>query len=419
MENKDVKELEMDEVTVGLDLGTTKTCAVIGFLNENNQVEVAGVGVSPSKGLKNGIIVNIDNTVSSIAKAVEDAELMAGSEVGNLYVSITGNHIKGENSRGVVAISNRNRTITPIEVKRVIEAAQAVVIPTDREIVHVLSKEFSVDDQTGIKDPIGMSGVRLEAEVHIITGASTSIQNLIKSINRSGFQCSDVIFSILASSEATLGQDEKELGVALVDIGGGTTDIMVFIEGGVAYSSVMPIGGIHVTNDISIGLRTPLDSAEMIKKQYGCAVIDLVDASETIEVPSVGGRAPRRLFRQELAQIIEPRMVEILEMVDQELVRSGKKDILAAGIVVTGGGSMIDGCVEAAERVFSAPVRLGIPRDIAGLRDVVGTPQYSNGVGLLKYGIKMSEFISRKQSKKGSGLSSLGARIRRWLEEYL
>jgi cell division protein FtsA len=418
MESIDGKEFVMDEVTVGLDLGTTKTCTVIGFLNENNQVEVAGVGVSPSRGLKNGIIVNIDNTVNSIAKAIEDAELMAGCEVNTVFVGITGSHMKGENSRGVVAVANRNRTISPLEVKRVIEAAQAVVIPTDREIIHVLSKEFSVDDQTGIKDPIGMSGVRLEAEVHIITAASTSIQNVIKSVNRSGFQCSDIIFSILATAEASLSQDEKELGVALVDIGGGTTDIIVFIEGGVAFTSVLSIGGIHVTNDISIGLRTPLDSAEMIKKKYGCAVIDLVDASETIEVPSVGGRAPRRLFRQELAQIIEPRMVEILEMVDKELVRSGKKDIMAAGVVITGGGSMIDGSVDAAERILNMPVRLGTPKQIAGLKDVVSTPQYTTGVGLLKYGVKMIQFISTR-GRKGKGISSLSNRIRRWLEEYL
>nr|HPI24128.1 cell division protein FtsA [Spirochaetota bacterium] len=319
----------MEDVIVGLDIGTTKTCAVIGYRNENGDVEVSGVGVAPAKGLKNGVIINIDNTISSIGKAIEDAELMAGSEVGGMYVGITGQHMKGENSRGVVAVSNRNRTITPVEVKRVIEAAQAVVIPADREIVHVLSKEFSVDDQTGIKDPIGMSGVRLEAEVHIVTGGTTCIQNLVKSVNKAGYPVSDIVFSPLASAEATLSQDERELGVVLVDIGGGTTDIMIYVEGGVAYSSVLAIGGIHVTNDISIGLRTPIESAESIKRKYGCAVIDLVDASETIEVPSVGGRAPRRLFKQELAQIIEPRMMEIVEMVEQELVRSGKKDIVA------------------------------------------------------------------------------------------
>ncbi|HSA14740.1 MAG TPA: cell division protein FtsA [Spirochaetota bacterium] len=407
----------MGDMIVGLDVGTTKTCAVIGHENENGQVEVVGVGVSPSKGLKNGVIVNIDNTASAITKAVEDAELMAGHEVAGVLVGISGQHVKGENSRGVVAISNRSRTISPVEVKRVIEAAQAVVIPVDREILHVLSKEFSVDDQTGIKDPIGMSGVRLEAEVHIITGATTSIQNMIKSVDKAGFQCQDIIFNPLASADAVLSRDESELGVALVDIGGGTTDIIVYLEGGVAYSSVLSVGGIHVTNDISIGLRTPIESAEMIKKKYGCAVLDLVDASEMVEVPSVGGRAPRRLFRQELTQIIEPRMTEIMDMVDQELVRSGKKDMLAAGIVLTGGGSMVEGAIESAERVFNMPVRVGVPTDIVGLKDVVSTPQYANGVGLLKYGIRLNKF--RVRSRYDRGTAGFVERIKKWLNDYL
>ncbi|HOT18907.1 MAG TPA: cell division protein FtsA, partial [Spirochaetota bacterium] len=310
-----------------------------------------------------------------------------------------------------------NRTITPVEMKRVIEAAQAIVIPMDREIIHVLSKEFAVDDQTGIKDPIGMSGVRLEAEVHIITGSTTSIQNLVKSVNKAGFVCNDIVFSPLASAESTLSRDEKDLGVALVDIGGGTTDIMVFIEGGVAYSAVLGIGGIHVTNDISIGLRTPIDSAEVIKKKYGCAVVDLVDASETIEVPSVGGRAPRRLFRHELAQIIEPRVIEIMEMIDNELVKSGKKEILAAGVVLTGGGSMIEGTVDAAERVLNMPVRVGLPENIVGLKDVVSTPMYANGVGLLRYGAKMGQL--RQTRKTHGGLKSLKDKLRQIFNDYL
>ncbi len=410
----------MDEVAVGLDIGTTKTCAVIGFMNENNQVEVAGVGVAPSKGLKNGVVVNIDSTGAAIIKAIEDAELMAGCEVSSVYAGITGQHLKGENSRGVVAVSNRGRTITPLEVRRVIDAAQAIVVPVDREILHVLSKEFSVDDQTGIKDPIGMNGVRLEAEVHIITSVTSSTQNLIKSITKAGFQCSDIIFSPLACSEAVLNMDEKELGVVLIDIGGGTTDIIVFFEGGVAYSTVLSIGGIHVTNDISIGLRTPIESAEMIKKKDGCAVVDIVDASESIEVPSVGGRAPRRIFKQELVQIIEPRMMEIMEMVDRELLKSGKKEVLAAGAVITGGGSMMDGCIEAAERVLNMPVRIGVSRSVAGLKEVVATPQYTTGVGLLMYGLKMREFQKGKtRIRREGGLSSLGKKLKRWFEDYL
>ncbi len=410
----------MEEVAVGLDIGTTKTCAVIGYVNENNQIEIAGLGVAPAKGLKNGVVVNIDNTVISIVKAIEEAELMAGAEVTDIYVGITGQHMKGENSRGVVAISNRNRTVTPVEIKRVIEAAQAVVVPVDREILHVLSKEFSVDSQTGIKDPLGMTGVRLEAEVHIITGSASNIQNLIKAVTKSGFQCTDVIFSPLASAEAVLNQDEKDLGVALVDIGGGTTDIMIYFEGGVAYSSVLSIGGIHVTNDISIGLRTPLDSAEMIKKKNGCAVVDIVDASESIEVPSVGGRAPRRIFRQELAQIIEPRMMEIMEMVERELLKSGKKDVLAAGIVLTGGGCLMDGTIEAAERVFNMPVRIGVTRDVVGLKDIITSPQYSNAAGLLMYGLKMSQFKRGKTKYvKESGMTTIVNKLRKWFDEYL
>lgn len=407
----------MEEIIVGVDIGTTKTCAVIGYLNENNQVEVAGVGTAPSRGLKNGIIVNIDNTAASIVKAVEDAELMAGYDVSSVFVGISGQHVKGENSKGVVAIANRNRTITSLEVKRVIEAAQAIVIPVDREILHVLSKEFAVDDQTGIKDPVGMSGVRLEAEVHIITAATTSIQNMIKSVGKAGFQHRDVVFNPLASADAVIARDERELGVAIVDIGGGTTDIVVFMEGGVAYSGVLPVGSIHITNDISIGLRTSIESAEMIKKKYGCADLSLVDPSEMVEVPSVGGRAPRRLFRQELTQIIQPRVSEIMEMIDIELVKSGKKEMLAAGVVLTGGGAMIDGCVEAAERIFNMPVRIGMPGEIVGLKDVVSTPQYANGVGLLKYGIKMSRF--RGQGKFNKGKTSFAEKIKKLFEEYL
>ncbi len=407
----------MEDIVVGLDIGTTKTCAVIGYLNENSQVEVAGVGVAPSRGLKNGVIVNIDNTSASIVKAIEDAELMAGYEVNSVFAGISGQHIKGENSKGVVAIANRNRTISTVEVKRVIEAAQAIVIPVDREIMHVLSKEFCVDDQSGIKDPVGMSGVRLEAEVHIITAATTSIQNMIKSVAKAGYQHRDIVFNPIASAEAVIGRDERDLGVALVDLGGGTTDVIVYLEGGVAYSSVLPVGSIHITNDISIGLRTSIESAEIIKKKHGCAELSLVDASEMVEVPSVGGRAPRRLFRQELTQIIQPRVSEIMEMVDHELMKSGKKDMLAAGIVLTGGGSMLDGCVEAAERVFNMPVRIGTPVDIVGLKDVVATPQFANGVGLLKYGVRMSRFRNDgKYSKRKPGVVS---RLKKVFEEYL
>lgn len=408
----------MEEVVVGLDIGTTKTCAVIGFMNENGSVEISGVGIAPSGGMKDGVVINIDNTQASIAKAIEDAELMAGTEISSVLVSITGAHVKGENSRGVVAIPGRTRTISHNEIRRVIEAAQAVVIPADREIVHVLSREFSVDEQHGIKDPIGMTGVRLEAEVHIITGSTSNISNLTKSVNGGGLHCADIIFSPLAVSESALSADEKELGVAIVDIGGGTTDICIFSEGGVTYTKVLTIGGRHVTNDISIGLSTATDSAEVIKKKYGCSLIDMIDATETIEVPSVGDRAPRRIMRQELARIIEPRMFEIMELVDRELMISGKKDILAAGVVITGGGAMLEGAIECAERVFQLPVRLGTAKDISGLKDIVASPQYTNAVGMVKYGIKTMSYHSSSVKRKKIG-QSFGSKIKRWFEEYL
>ncbi len=407
----------MEDIVVGLDIGTTKTCAVIGFENENRQIEIAGVGVAMSRGLKNGNIVNIDSTVLAIEKAIETAEAMALQEVASVYAGMSGDHIQGQNSRGIVAITNKSRTIKDFEVKKVIEAAQAVVIPVDREIIHVLSTDFAVDGQWGIDDPIGMSGVRLESEVHIVTASSTSIQNLLKSIGKAGYQCEDIVFNPLASAEAVLSKEEKELGVVLIDIGGGTTDIIVYLNGGVVFSSVLKVGGIHVTNDISEGLKCPIDAAEIIKKKHGCTAIDLVDPAEVIEVPSVGGRPPRNLFRQELTQIIEPRMTEIMDMVDHELQKSGKKDRLRAGVVLTGGGSMIDGCVEVAEKIFRIPVKIGIPEDLAGLVNEVSTPQFSNGVGLLKYGIRLNRFKDGARFKNNK--VTMMSRIKKWFEEYL
>ncbi len=407
----------MEDIVVGLDIGTTKTCAVIGFENENSQIEIAGVGTAPSRGLKNGIIINIDNTVSSIEKAIENAESMALREVTDVYAGISGDHIQSQNSKGIVAVTNRNRTVSGYEVKKVIEGAQAIVIPVDREILHVLSTDFAVDGQWGIDDPIGMSGIRLEAEVHIVTGSTASIQNVLKSINKAGYQCRDIVFNPLASVDAVISKEEKELGVVLIDIGGGTTDIIMYMNGGVIFSSVLKVGGMHVTNDISEGLKCPIDSAELIKRKHGCAVIDLVDPSEMIEVPSVGGRPPRNLFRQELTQIIEPRMTEIMEMVDHELLKSGKKERLRAGIVLTGGGSMIDGSIEAAEKVFNIPVKIGVSEGIVGLEDEVSTPQFANAVGLLKYGIRLNKFkeSSRFRGKK----TGFFDKIKKWFEDYL
>jgi len=405
------------DIVVALDIGTTKTCAIIGRPDGNNTIEIVGVGSAPSTGLTNGIILNIDDTVASIRKAVEDAEFMSGYQVGSMYVGLSGQHIRGQASKGVIAVTNRNRTITSAEVRRVVEAAQAIVIPMDREILHVLSREFSVDDQTGIKDPIGMSGVRLEAEVHIITGAGASIQNMIKAVEKSGFRYQGLVFSPLASSEAVISLDEKELGVALVDIGGGTTDIIIYSEGGVVYSSVLPVGGLHVTKDISIGLMTSLESAEIMKRTHGCAVFELVDPSDMVDVPSVGGRAPRKLYRQELAQIIDARMAEIMEMIDQELIKSGKKEFLAAGVVIVGGACMMPGSLESAEKVFNIPVRIGQPKDVTGLKDIVATPQFVHGVGLLKYGNRMNQF--RAKNLYGKNRLSIFSKIKKLFDDYM
>jgi len=405
------------EIVVALDIGTTKTCAIIGRSDESNMMEIVGVGSAPSTGLTNGIILNIDDTVASIRKAVEEAEFRSGYQVTSMYVGLSGQHIKGQGSKGVIAVTNKNRTITAAEVKRVVEAAQAVVIPMDREILHVLSKEFSVDDQIGIKDPIGMSGVRLEADVHIITGASASVQNMIKAVEKSGFRYQGIVFSPLASSEAVISLDEKELGVALVDIGGGTTDIVIYSDGGVAYSSVLPVGGLHVTRDISIGLMTSLESAEIIKRTHGCAVVELVDPSDMVDVPSVGGRAPRKLYKQELAQIIDARMTEIMEMIDQELIKSGKKEYLAAGVVLAGGVCMMPGSLEAAEKVFNIPARIGQPKDVTGLKDIVATPQFAHSVGLLKYGNRMNQFRAKNLHRKNK--PSVFSKIKNLFDDYM
>ena len=414
------ENVNMNGIIVGLDIGTTKVSAVIGRQNENGITEVRGVGVSRSYGLKNGIVNNIDNTAESIRHAIDAAEMMAGDDVEAVYVGISGQHVAGQAAKGVVAITNRAKTITNTEVRRVIEQAQAIVMPSDREILHILSREFSVDDQRGIKDPIGMSGIRLEADVHIITGLTSNIQNIIKAVEKSGLQYEGIVFSPLAASDTILGLDEKDLGVALVDIGGGTTDIIIYFEGGVIHSSVLPVGGIHVTNDISFGIKTPLESAEEIKNKYGCAVLDLVDPSDMIDAPSVGGRAPRRLYRQELTQIIEPRMTEIMEMIDRELIKCGKKDFLGAGVVLTGGTAMMEGVIEAAEKVFNLPVRVGVPgesKELAGLKDKVAAPQFTSAVGLLEYGCKMNLFREKNPARKKR--ESFFGRMKKWFDDYM
>ncbi len=372
-----------ESIFVGLDIGTTKICTIIGE-NVGGDVEIIGIGSAPSKGLRKGVVINIESTVSSIRKAVEEAELMAGIELKTVYAGIAGGHIKGFNSHGIIAV--KNREVSEGDVKRVIDAARAIAIPVDREVIHILPQEYIVDDQDGIQQPLGMNGVRLEARVHIVTGAVTSAQNIIRCVNRTGMDVSTIVLEQLASAKAVLSEDEKELGVVIVDIGGGTTDVAVFSEGSIKHTMVITLGGDHLTNDIAVGLRTPMIEAEKIKKKSGCAMASLVDKDETIEVPSVGGRKPRIISRQVLAEIIEPRVEEILSLVQREVVRSGYGDLLASGVVLTGGSSLLNGIADLGEQIFNMPVRIGYPKGISGLVDLVNSPMYATGVGLVLYG---------------------------------
>ena len=376
-------KIRHDEIIVGLDIGTTKIGAIVGEVTADG-LDIIGVGTAPSRGLRKGVVVNIDATVNAIHAAIREAENMAGCEISTVYAGISGGHIRGANSHGVVAC--KDKEIRDNDIARVIEAAKAMAIPMDREVLHVLPQQYIIDDQDGIREPLGMAGVRLETKVHIITTAVTSAQNVVKCANRCGLHVADIVLEPLAAAVAVVEEDEKELGVALVDIGGGTTDIILFADGATVHTGVLPLGGSHVTGDIAVGLRTPLEAAERIKKKYGCASSSLVDESETMEVASVGGREPRVLSKQLLAQIVEPRLEEILEHVRREIVRSGYFDNLAAGIVLTGGTTILEGIPELAEDVIGLPARRGIPDRVGGLIDVVRSPEYSAGVGLIQYG---------------------------------
>ncbi|OIP31660.1 MAG: cell division protein FtsA [Deltaproteobacteria bacterium CG2_30_63_29] len=377
------------DLLVGLDIGTTKVCAIIGEVTENG-IDIIGIGTQPSKGLRKGVVINIDSTVNSIKRAVEEAELMAGCEVSHVFAGIAGGHIKGFNSTGVVAVRDRE-SVKQSDIVRVIDAAKAVAIPLDREVLHVIPQEYIIDEQDGIHEPVGMSGVRLEAKVHIVTGSVTSAQNIVKCANRCNLNVSDIVLEQLASSEAVLSDDEKELGCAMVDIGGGTTDIAIWSKGTIVHTSVLSVGGNHLTNDIAVGLRTPMAEAERIKQRGGCAMVSMIGADETIEVPSVGGRAPRELPRRILAEIIEPRVEEIFALVFREIEQSGYADLIASGVVITGGTTILEGMPELAEQVLQMPVRRGLPRGVGGLVDVVKSPKYATGVGLVLYGAKNPE----------------------------
>ncbi|KFI21508.1 cell division protein FtsA [Nitrosococcus oceani] len=369
---------------VGLDIGTSKIAAIVAETHPEGEIEVVGIGSHPSRGLKKGVVVNIDSTVQSIQRAVEEAESMAGCQIYSVFTGIAGSHIRSQNSDGVVPI--RDKEVTTEDVERVIDAARAVAIPADQKILHVLPQEFIIDNQEGIRDPVGMSGVRLEAKVHLVSGAVSAAQNIIKCIRRCGLEADDIILQQLASSYSVLTDDEQELGVCLVDIGGGTTDIAVFVGGAIRHTAVIPIAGDQVTNDIAVALRTPTQHADDIKLRYACALTQLTHPDEHIEVPSVGDRPPRRLSRQALAGVIEPRYRELLELVMEELQRSGYEELLGAGVVLTGGSAKMEGVMELAEEVFHTPVRLGIPQHMAGLPDVVRNPVHATGIGLLLFG---------------------------------
>jgi len=390
------------DLIVGLDIGTTKICCIVGEVAEAGpqpMIDIVGIGTAPSTGLRKGVVINIDSTVESISKAVEEAELMAGVEISTVYTGIAGGHIKSFNSTGIVAV--KDKEITENDVQRVIDAAKAVAIPLDREVIHIIPQEYMINGQDGIRDPIGMTGLRLESKVHIVTGAVSSAQNIIKCANKAGLNVAEICLEPIASSEAVLSQDEKDLGVLLVDIGGGTSDIAIFKDGAIVHTGVLAIGGNHITNDIAVGLRTPQNEAEKIKIRYGCAMASMISPEDTIEVPGVGGRKPRVVSRRVVAEIIEPRVEEIFSLIQREVMKAGFQEGLAGGVVITGGAALLEGMPELGEFIFEMPVKRGLPQNIGGLRDVVNSPKFATGVGLLKYGarnIQKSKFPIRDKN---------------------
>jgi len=403
------------KLIVGLDIGTSKVVAIVGEISLEGDIEIVGIGSSPSKGMKKGVVVNIESTVQSIQRAAEEAELMAGCQIHSVYVGIAGSHIRSLNSHGIVAI--KDKEVYRADLERVIDAAQAVAIPADQKILHILPQEYVIDDQGGIKEPLGMSGVRLEAKVHLVTCAVNAAQNIEKCIRRCGLEVEEIILEQLASSYSVLTDDERELGVCMVDIGGGTTDIAIFTEGSIRHTGVIPIAGDQVTNDIAMALRTPTQHAEEIKIKYACALTQLAGPDETIKVPSVGDRPPRDLSRQSLAEVVEPRYDELFTLVQAELRRSGYEDMVPAGVVLTGGTSKMEGVVELAEEIFHMPVRVGYPQTVRGLNDIVRNPIYATSVGLLQYGMEHRNDGGKTSSAKSSGTSEgFWSRVKVWLQ---
>jgi cell division protein FtsA len=404
------------QIIVGLDIGTTKICAVVGEARPDG-IEIIGMGSHPSDGLRKGVVINIERTVNSIKEAIEEAETMAGCEISSVYAGIAGGHIKGFNSHGVIAL--KEKEVTRKDIDRVIEAARAVAIPMDREVIHTLVQEFIVDDQDGIVDPLGMSGVRMEAKVHIVTGAVTSAQNIIKCANRAGLDVYDIVLESLASSEATLTDEERHLGVALIDFGGGTTDMAVFSKGSIKHTSVLALGGDNLTYDIAVGLRTPKMEAEKIKMRYGCALSSMIGKDETIEVAGVAGRKPRILSRQILGEILEPRVEEIFTLIYSDLIHSGYENMISSGVVVTGGSAEMSGVIELAEQVFNAPCRLGFPQDIQGLVEVVNKPMYATAVGLVLYGAKRRKESKKFRIRDSNIFNRVMSRMKRWFQDVI
>ncbi len=401
---------------VGIDIGTSKIVTIIGEVSDDGNVHIIGIGSHPSKGLKRGVVVNIELTVQSIQRAVEEAELMAGCQINSAYAGIAGSHIRSFNSHGIVAI--RGQEVTQADVDRVIDAARAVAIPADQKIIHILPQEFIIDNQDSIREPVGMLGVRLEAKVHIVTGAVSAAQNIIKCVERCDLQVTDVILEQLASSYSVLTDDEKDLGVCMIDIGGGTTDIAIFTDGAIRHSAVIPIAGDQVTNDIAIALRTPTQNAEKIKIEHACALKEMADENDFIDIPMVGSRKTAQIPRTLLAEVCEPRYEELFMLVRAELRRSGFEDLISSGLVMTGGASQIPGALELAERVFQVPVRIGLPQHVTGLADVVKNPMYATGVGLLLYGYNQ-RYDSQSNSHENKSLSTgkgLWQRMKSWFQ---
>lgn len=404
-----------ENIIVGLDIGTTKICCVVGEVS-GHDVNIIGIGTHPSVGLRKGVVVNIESTVESIKKAVEEAELMAGCEISSVYAGIAGGHINGLNSRGIVAI--KGTEITPGDVERVIDAARAVAIPMDREVIHVLPQEYIVDDQAGIQNPVGMAAVRLEAKIHIVTGAVTSAHNIVKCANRAGLDVCDIVLESLASAEAVLTDEEKQLGTALLDLGGGTTDLAIFAGQNIKHTFVLALGGDNLTNDIAVGLRAPLADAEKIKKRYGSCIAARINRDETIDVPGMGGRKSRKLPRQILGEILEPRMEEIFTLIKRELYRAEMEHFVTSGVVVTGGTSLLEGGTEIAEAVLGLPTRLGKPTNIIGLTDVVNNPMYATGVGLVLYGARQAP-VKKFRIRDNNIFNSLIQRMKKWFKEVI